>query len=53
MENGQNAASLVIPIVMDPARHQPRSFYVVIDQAGEEAAVGPRTLTMVTIPGSG
>jgi len=49
IENGKNAASLVIPIVVDPARRQPLSFYVVIDQAGEDAAVGPRTLTMVTI----
>jgi serine/threonine protein kinase len=49
IENGKNAASLAIPIVVDPARRQSRSFYVVIDQAGEEAAVGPRTLTMVTI----
>jgi serine/threonine protein kinase len=49
IENGKNAASLDIPIVKDPARRQSRSFYVVIDQAGDEAAVGPRTLTMVTI----
>jgi hypothetical protein len=49
IENGKNAANLVIPIVVDPARRQSRSFYVVIDQAGDEAAVGPRTLTMVTL----
>ncbi len=52
IENGKTVASLIIPIVSDPARHQSRSFYVVIDQAGEDAAVGPRTLTMVTIPAS-
>ena len=50
IENGQTSARLFIPIVSDPARNQSRSFYVVIDQAGEETAVGPRTLTMVTIP---
>ncbi|MDP8986190.1 MAG: protein kinase [Pseudomonadota bacterium] len=48
--NGKSSASLFIPIMTDPARNQPRSFYVVIDQAVEGAAVGPRTLTMVTIP---
>ena len=47
--NGKSSASLFIPIMTDPARNQPRSFYVVIDQAVEGAAVGPRTLTMVTI----
>ncbi len=49
IENGKTSARLFIPIVSDPARNQSRSFYVVIDQAGEETAVGPRTLTMVTI----
>jgi serine/threonine protein kinase len=49
IENGKNAADLVIPVVVDPARRQSRSFYVVIDQAGDEAAVGPRTLTMITL----
>jgi hypothetical protein len=53
IENGKDAASLVIPIVVDPGRHQSRSFYVVIDQSSDTAAVGPRTLTMVTISGSG
>jgi hypothetical protein len=53
IENGKDAASLVIPIVVDPTRRQSRSFYVVIDQSSDTAAVGPRTLTMVTISGSG
>jgi serine/threonine protein kinase len=53
IENGKDAASLVIPIVVDPSRRQSRSFYVVIDQSSDTAAVGPRTLTMVTISGSG
>ncbi|HWJ34363.1 MAG TPA: protein kinase [Steroidobacteraceae bacterium] len=51
IENGKGAANLIIPIVMDPARHSSRSFYVVIDDASDNAALGPRTLTMVTIPG--
>jgi hypothetical protein len=52
IENGKNTANLVIPIVVDPARRESRSFYVVIDQSSDTAAVGPRTLTMVTISGS-
>jgi Calx-beta domain len=50
IENGKNAVSLLIPIVMDPARHQERNFYIVIDEPSDNAALGPRTLTMVTIP---
>jgi serine/threonine protein kinase len=52
MENGKNSVNLVVPIVMDPARRAARNFYVVIDEASDNAALGPRTLTMVTIPGT-
>jgi serine/threonine protein kinase len=52
IENGKNAVNLVVPIVMDPARHAARNFYVVIDEASDNAALGPRTLTMVTVPGA-
>ena len=52
IENGKNAANLVVPLVMDPARRTARNFYVVIDEASDNAALGPRTLTMVTIPGT-
>jgi len=52
MENGKNSVNLVVPIVMDPARRAARNFYVVIDEASDNAALGPRTLTMVTIPGA-
>ena len=51
IENGKNSANLVVPIVMDPARRTARNFYVVIDEASDNAALGPRTLTMVTVPG--
>jgi len=51
IENGKNSADLVVPLVMDPARRTARNFYVVIDEASDNAALGPRTLTMVTIPG--
>jgi serine/threonine protein kinase len=52
IENGKNAADLMIPIVRDPGQRASRSFYVVIDDASDNAALGPRTLTMITIPGS-
>jgi hypothetical protein len=52
IENGQSAISLIIPVVVDPARRESRNFYVVIDQPSDNATIGPRTLTMVTLPGS-
>jgi len=52
IENGKSSVNLVVPIVMDPARRAARNFYVVIDEASDNAALGPRTLTMVTIPGA-
>ncbi len=53
IDPGKGSINLVVPIVMDPGRRSTRSFYVVIDQSDDNAAVGPRTLTMVTIPGTG
>jgi hypothetical protein len=50
IEDGKRAVNLVIPLIADPQRRQARSFYVVIDEADPTAAVGPRTLAMVTIP---
>jgi hypothetical protein len=50
IEDGKSTANLVIPIIADPQRRQARSFYVVIDEADPSAAVGPRTLAMVTLP---
>jgi len=47
-ENGSNSVSLSIPISGTP-RSQPKSFYVVIDRTESGAALGARTLTMVTI----
>jgi hypothetical protein len=49
--SGKSTATLFIPLLADAKRHDPRSFYVVIDTAGEDAAVGPRTLTQVTLAG--
>jgi serine/threonine protein kinase len=52
IESGKNSVNLVVPIVMDPARRAARNFYVVIDEASDNAGLGPRTLTMVTVPGA-
>jgi hypothetical protein len=52
IDSGQSSISLTIPVVVDIARQQSRSFYVVIDQASDNATLGSRTLTMVTLPGS-
>ena len=49
---GTSSITLLIPIVVDPTRRDSRSFYVVIDEPSDNAALGPRTLTMVTLPGS-
>ena len=47
---GGNSVELAIPILADPGRREARSFYVVIDEPSENAMLGQRTLTMVTIP---
>jgi serine/threonine protein kinase len=52
IEDGKNVADLTIPVVADAARHEAKSFYIVIDEASDNAALGPRTLTMVTLPGA-
>ncbi len=52
ISEGKNSMTLAVPILPDPTRRQSRSFYIVIDAASEDAAVGPRTLTQVTISGS-
>lgn len=52
IDDGKNLADLTIPVIADPARHDSRSFYIVIDEASDNAALGPRTLTMVTVPGT-
>ena len=46
--NGRNSVTLSIPVSNRP-RSQARSFYVVIDQTESGAALGARTLTMVTL----
>jgi serine/threonine protein kinase len=50
IEDGKSALNLFIPVVGDPNRRQPKSFYVVINEPSGGASLGSRTLTMVTIP---
>ena len=49
---GRLSTDLLIPIVSDPTRTQPVTFYVIIKDAGPGAEIGPRTIAMVTIPAS-
>jgi hypothetical protein len=52
-EDGKGVANLWVPVVADPTRKLPKSFYIVInDPTGVGASLGKRTLTMVTIPPS-
>ena len=46
---GENEVRLLIPIVADPRRRVSKSFYVVVGDPSDEATLGPRTITMVTI----
>ena len=46
--DGKSNVSLSIPLSIAP-HAQPKSFYVVIDQSEDGAALGARTLTMVTL----
>jgi hypothetical protein len=46
--DGTGSVTLSIPVSGSP-RTQPRSFYVVIDRSESGAALGARTLTMVTL----
>jgi hypothetical protein len=48
IEDGSGSVSLTIPLA-GTARTQAKSFYVVIDRTDTGAALGARTLTMVTL----
>jgi serine/threonine protein kinase len=49
IRGGENEARLLIPIVADPRRRVPKSFYVVVGDPSDDATLGSRTITMVTI----
>jgi hypothetical protein len=48
MEDGQASATLIVAVT-DVLRAQPKSFYVVIDEAEGGAALSGRRLTMITL----
>ena len=48
MEDGQTTATLTVAVT-DVLRAQPKSFYVVIDEAEGGATLSGRRLTMVTL----
>jgi len=47
---GESETHLLIPIVADPRRSRSASFYVVVGDPSDDATLGSRTITMVTIP---
>ena len=49
IEDGKAAANLFIPVVADPTRRQPKSFFVVISDPSPGATLGDRTVMKVTI----
>jgi serine/threonine protein kinase len=49
---GESEIHLLIPIVADPRRQLSKTFYVVVGDPSADAALGSRTITMVTIPGA-
>ena len=49
IEDGSSDADLAVAVVYAAARTDPKSFYVVIDQAESGPAIGARTQTLVTL----
>lgn len=47
---GESETHLLIPIVADPRRRLAKTFYVVVGDPSDDATLGSRTITMVTIP---
>lgn len=46
---GAHGTELLVPLMPDPARREPRTFYVKIDEPGPGADLGTRTLMQVAI----
>ncbi len=47
---GESETHLVVPIVSDPRRRLAKTFYVIVGDPSDNASLGSRTITMVTIP---
>ena len=50
---GHNSVTLLVPIINDATRTAPRSFRVVIGEAGNGASLGATTRATVQLPGKG
>ena len=46
---GSRGVELLVPLMPDPTRREPRTFYVKIDEPGPGADLGTRTLMQVAI----
>jgi serine/threonine protein kinase len=46
---GKNAVSLLIPVVTDSTRREPKNFYVVISDPSPNTTLGTRTVAMISI----
>lgn len=53
IEDGAEGVELLVPLLENPSRDQPRTFYVKIDEPGSNARLGERTLMQVLIEPSG
>jgi Protein kinase domain len=49
IDAGASGVELLVPLLDDPSRQQPRTFYVKIDEPGPGATLGDRTLMQVSI----
>jgi hypothetical protein len=49
IDDGAKGVELLVPLLVDPSRQQPRTFYVKIDGPGSGATLGERTLMQVSI----
>lgn len=49
IDSGASGVELLVPLVVDPSRQQPRTFYVKIDEPGSGSTLGERTLMQVSI----
>jgi serine/threonine protein kinase len=47
---GESETHLLVPIVADPRRHLAKNFYVIVGDPSDDATLGSRNITMVTIP---
>jgi hypothetical protein len=49
IDSGASGVELLVPVVANPSRQRPRTFYVKIDEPGSGATLGDQTLMQVSI----